>query len=116
MAKKNTTPELVRYRHGDIILDLLPEGTTLPENLTVKPDRAAAYGEITGHAHRLGGEGEVLKTSSDNEFAPLFIRAGEGAGITHEEHKRIAFPKGCILRVTKKRAYNPDGGWTAVVD
>lgn len=117
MAKKKETAstEIVRVRHGDIVIDIMPASFALPEKLEVKPGFVLVEGEATGHAHRYSGEGEVLRTGSTDPFAPLFVRSNKQGAVSHEEHKKIAFPEGSILKVTRKRQYTPEG-WRAVAD
>lgn len=75
-------------------------------------------GEVTGHVHSVATPGVQLF-----ELQPelLQLRAPEGALLRHTrgdqpaEHRDIQLPSGepCI---SYKRAYDPDNGWSKVVD
>ncbi len=88
-------------RHGDILLtriDSLPEG----EELKHDGEYVLAYGEITGHAHRLTSEGMKVVKCDGIIYMSLVIPAP----LTHEEHKTIEIPAG-IYRLNHEREYDP---------
>ena len=59
-------------------------------------------GETSGHAHRLGGEGELYRYGTGR-----YINTGKaGAEVTHEEHKTINLPGERHFRVTIQREYD----------
>jgi hypothetical protein len=99
------------YRQGDVLfcaIDKIPAGKTAKrDNGTV------AYGEVTGHSHRLAdlGAAEVLEIGDD-----LFVRVSEsglsiegdaGATFVHEEHGPITLPPG-DYRIQIQREYSPE--------
>lgn len=96
-------------RQGDVIVEVinaLPLGTTL-----IKNRKELAYGEVTGHAHRVD-VGELFETKNGE----LYLRVEKpSAKLTHEEHKTVTLNPG-IYKVTIKRQYNPDGAWENVRD
>ena|SRR3990167_1113475 len=96
------------YRHGDVQLtkvDSLPD-----EASSLGNRRELAFGEITGHAHRIN-VGELFETKDGK----LYLKATEGTKVSHEEHKTHLLEPGIYI-VGIKRQYNPDGGWSKVKD
>jgi hypothetical protein len=65
--------------------------------------RVLVEGEVTGHAHRLVGEGTLLHSASTDV---LYLECEVPAEITHEEHQTITLPAG-LYRVTRQREYTP---------
>jgi len=101
------------YRHGDVII----RETTQQIPPTAKPSRdpkdgrmILAYGEITGHAHAVTGNANLLEiptniidqTIRDVEKW-LEVREG-GAQIIHEEHATITLPPGRYA-IVRQREY-----------
>lgn len=97
------------YRQGDV---LLIQVSTIPDDAlpcSVSGDVILAYGEATGHAHRLALE-TVKPFAKGGIWSPTaerFIRAAEGATLTHEEHGAITLAPG-NYRVIQQREYHPD--------
>ncbi|MBL1178673.1 hypothetical protein [Pantanalinema sp. GBBB05] len=90
------------YRHGDVLITRiasLPIGAQPREGVTL------AYGELTGHSHRLQQPqaGQLWARGSD---LFLDVRA-VSATLVHEEHQAIELPQG-IYRVWRQREYRPD--------
>ncbi len=86
-------------RHGDVLL--IPV-TTWPETVRPKAGAVVAYGEVTGHAHRLLMDG-LLYEADDGT---VYIRAPQDTAITHEEHGTIPLPAG-LYRVAYQREWAP---------
>jgi hypothetical protein len=99
------------YRQGDVLFCAIAE---LPKGKALKrKDGAVAYGEVTGHSHRLAdaASAEVLEID-----AGLYVRVSEdgisiegtpGATFVHEEHAPITLPPGGY-RVQIQREYSPE--------
>ena len=95
-------------RHGDVQLIKV---TALPKDAVSLGDRKAlAYGEVTGHAHRID-VGEMFQTKD----GALYLKVDALASLTHEEHKTKPVKPG-IYRIQIKRQYNPETGWSNVQD
>lgn len=100
---EQTKPEApTLYRHGDVLIatvDEIPNNATRRENLTL------AYGEVTGHSHRIA-DPSTAETFSHEGL--LYLRVvGESAALVHEEHNTINLPKG-TYRVWMQREYSPE--------
>lgn len=97
------------FRQGDVLLvaiDAIPEGAA---SCKVDGDVILAYGEVTGHAHRLAPE-TVKPFAKGGIWSPTaerFIQALDGATLRHEEHAAIALPPG-VYRVVQQREYHPE--------
>lgn len=90
------------YRHGDVIInqiDALPEGAKKRGSVTL------AYGEITGHSHRIANPHSAETFEFDGQIY-LKITAPT-ALLIHEEHATIELPQG-IYRVWQQREYTPE--------
>ncbi|MCY0870621.1 MAG: hypothetical protein OWT27_08545 [Firmicutes bacterium] len=87
------------YRHGDVLIEQVEQ---LPKNAKPSKEQVLAYGEVTGHAHRMQGDFEMYADEQGN----LYFRTEMGAFVTHEEHARIDFVPG-VYKVTRQREYNP---------
>lgn len=57
-------------------------------------DNCLAYGEVTGHAHRIHGSVEFFKWQAKTYFR---VPAGEPVALKHEEHNPIVLPPGDYL-------------------
>jgi hypothetical protein len=101
-----------RYRQGDVLISQIE---TLPEGRqTQRESGVVAYGEATGHAHRVCVEegAEVLEIAlppgNSRAGRGVFVRVTAAAGvpIVHEEHGAIHLPQG-NYEVTIQREYTP---------
>ena len=89
------------WRHGDVMIASVE---TIPAGSHAKPTSVLAWGEVTGHSHRI----EDAKTAELYERdGQLFIRViANEARVVHEEHKPIALPRG-DYKVWYQREYTP---------
>jgi hypothetical protein len=92
------------YRQGDVLLveSKLPEGS---KKVKRAGDVILAYGEVTGHAHRLA-EGTV----TEHQAAGRRFITTKGANLTHEEHSTITLPRGTyevIQQVEYQKEFKP---------
>lgn len=69
-----------QIRHGDVFL--LPVPAIDPSGNRVT-EAILAYGEVTGHAHRLTGTDVHLWSVGDQTYVQV---GGSGALLSHEEH------------------------------
>jgi hypothetical protein len=102
------TPSAV-YRHGDIIIAAT---NGIPADALPLPTRVLAYGEVTGHSHRL----EDPTAAEVMEFKGVrYVRVtAESVRLVHEEHGPITLPRG-FYRFWHQREYTP-GAIRRVVD
>jgi hypothetical protein len=93
-------------RHGDIQIVKVEK---MPADVKKLNRKELAYGEVTGHAHRID-VGEIFETR-DGE---LYLKVKELSKVSHEEHKTVALGHG-IYHICTKRQYTTNG-WQKVQD
>ena len=92
-------------RQGDVLLvkiNDLPMGNAVGQ---AKDDIILAYGEVTGHAHRIKVPAKKAKLWDAN--AERFLQVMETVALTHEEHSTITIDPG-IYRVAIQTEYTPE--------
>lgn len=94
---------MIRVHQGDVFLveTVLPEGER-----TFVRNEIAAFGEITGHAHRV--KGSEIVSIGGREFLVL----KEETPMTHEEHPPVnipALPSGKGYEIRIQQEYFPEG-------
>jgi hypothetical protein len=94
----------VLFRQGDVLFRRCRTKLDL-DKLQKRANGTVAYGEVTGHAHRLADLtiAEVL-VSADGS---IHVRAPQGATFVHEEHGPITLPVG-EWDVVIQREYTPE--------
>lgn len=91
----------MKIRHGDVVIEEVNE---IPQEANfVKERKELAFGEVTGHAHRVD-VGELFETKNGQ----LYLRVKELSNLTHEEHGTVKLKPGCY-KVSIKQQYVP--GW-----
>jgi hypothetical protein len=103
----NSRPSAPLYRHGDVLIskvNILPTGAQ-PLQSEQGKTVTLAYGEVTGHSHRIRQTNDAQLWQSGSE---MFLEiTSNSATLIHEEHKAIELPRG-VYRVWKQREYRPD--------
>ncbi len=85
-------------RQGDVCLvkvDTLPPGAT---EVPVQGDVILAYGEVTGHAHRIK-QAEVPTARVFDFGAERYLQLAEKIALTHEEHSAVVLDAGIYRQV-----------------
>lgn len=102
-AVKKERP-MEQYRQGDVFIERakgpLPDGGEPVESGVL------AYGEVTGHAHRLCGKYRLLRFVNEGGALAFEVLPG-GAKLLHEEHAPIEFGPG-VYKVRHQREYSPE--------
>ena len=114
-------------RQGDVIL---VEADVSPESLVeVKAEPVLAYGEVTGHAHRLHGSCALMADGpmTADEVA-AFARTGakkpklyvvarnDSVALRHEEHAPLILKQGKVYEVRRQREWSDANEPIAVAD
>ena len=94
------------FRQGDVVLKQI---NSIPSGLKNK-DLTLAYGEITGHQHRLL-TGSVVVDTNGTQYVELSVPTQ----LVHEEHDTLELPKGCF-QVLLQREYDVVNGIRSVLD
>ena len=91
-----------QQRQGDVLLvpATLPKAATA---ITTTGDVILAYGEITGHAHRIKESAKVRVWSAGAE---RFLQVMETTALTHEEHAPITLLPG-VYKLPQQVEYSP---------
>ena len=90
------------WRHGDVFIAAIK---SLPDGIRKRPQPVLAYGELTGHSHRIADPdtAEMYEAGDGSLFLDV---TAESATVIHQEHKPIALPRG-YYRVWQQREYAP---------
>ena len=89
------------YRHGDVLITPVDQ---VPVDARPRQGLVLAYGEITGHAHRIETDARAELFEAGTQ---LFLRVlGSPARVVHEEHRVIELPPG-NYRVWRQREFDP---------
>lgn len=115
----------IAYRHGDVLLFKVDE---IPKTGSPVTTGILAYGEATGHTHRVHGNFDLFAAdvAENQEFdvygedSAMLLRVHSAATISHEEHHAIEIPAGDYV-VLIESEYEPKSesdpeGWHSVVD
>ena len=91
------------YRQGDVLLvriESLPQGAAREKN---EESVVLAYGEVTGHAHRLNASTVTMYAWEGDKL----IEVTKPTDLTHEEHSPIEIAPG-FYKVVRQREYTPE--------
>lgn len=75
-------------RQGDVLI----QPSKIPVEAKETKESVLAYGEVTGHAHRIKGDAIIFKLNPTSAVA--WIKSITGFEVEHEEHETIKFPPG----------------------
>lgn len=91
------------YRHGDVLIYKLDQELNNVNDKVIK-QLILAEGEVTGHAHRLTGDVEIIQNKPIN--GEMIFQVNDTAVLSHEEHDKIVLSQGVYLKVNQVE-YNP---------
>ena len=89
------------FQQGDVLIETFG-GEELVRTTEVR-DRILAHGEVTGHYHKIFGEGVSLWNTSDASV--MVLECPEDAILKHQEHNPVKIPVG-KYKVRKVREYD----------
>lgn len=116
--------EFKTFRQGDVYIRKI-DG--LPDGLKPKKDSAVAYGEVTGHAHTVIGDAEVMEDDKGNVFlkvnkdlCTMYHGTQEQIRrqqmdiatydfVTEDNHKPHVLTEGCY-QIVRQTEYDPYEG------
>jgi hypothetical protein len=99
----------LQVRQGDVFLEKIEDVTEaeLGDRLPRDKGRVVlAYGEATGHAHAIEGQGAILFAGKAAN-ADRFLRVLRPVSLLHEEHAKIALEPG-LYRVRRQVEWSDD--------
>jgi hypothetical protein len=95
----------MQARQGDLWFESVeqPAGKCKNHNSAV-----LAYGEVTGHAHKITSPPLSDLDMVSDEKGDIFVKS-ESAPIeaSHEEHGTVTLPPGEWFKITRQREYDP---------
>lgn len=98
--------EQIVFQQGDVVLVKID---SIPKDLVKVKTDFLQEGEVTGHYHRLHGEGFQIFAPKgvpyDNDTQRKHLRLVQPASLKHEEHNEIKLPPG-DYEVRIVREYN----------
>ena len=102
-------------RQGDVLL--VPAERVPPTGCKPAAEVILAEGEVTGHAHRLGGAAVLDWIEKGHRYVQVL---GDRPGtLRHEDHDPVAapvVPAGQTFEVIPQREWSLEGQWKKVVD
>lgn len=98
--------KMFQARQGDIFfktVDNIPQ-----KQLKKKTDNILAYGEVTGHSHKIMSPAIADMQSFVDKNGDIYVLSEhEDIKIGHDEHDTITLPKGKWICVTRQREFDP---------
>ena len=95
----------IQARQGDIYIRSVKK---LPEGLKPRNSAVLAYGEDTGHAHRITSPPmDQLEMMSDEKGDIYIMSKTEEIVAGHDEHDEITLPAGQWFCISRQREYDP---------
>lgn len=97
--------------HGDVIIEKIDELPCDFESLELEPKGVLAYGEVTGHSHKLfrmtdspiAGAAFDLRVTKDGV---RLLKVVEPIEVRHQEHDPRVIPPG-VYKIRIQREYDP---------
>lgn len=84
-----TETKIKVFRQGDVVLIQ----SEMPPNAKAdNKEKVLAYGEVTGHAHRISDQGIIFQHPATKRRFLRIITGG--LSVTHEEHEDLNLPEG----------------------
>ncbi len=90
-------------RQGDVFLRRVDQ---LPAKVKKLNTNVIAYGEVTGHAHKVEVDAGGGVTLVEDEQGNMFVCVKGNASMVHDEHGQINLTEG-VYGVTIQREYDP---------
>jgi hypothetical protein len=98
---------IMQARQGDIFFKTVSKDN-LPSKLKKKTDNILAYGEVTGHSHKIMSPSISEMESFVDEKGDIYVLSpNEDIRIGHDEHDVITLPKNEWICVSRQREYDP---------
>lgn len=101
-------------RQGDVFLRRIEAVPAAAQPVKREGDVILAYGEVTGHAHRIVAPLEAVDVLQEAERR-IILNVRQQVTVTHEEHKSIVLPPG-LYESYVQREYDPLEAERRVVD
>lgn len=112
-ARERDTNMIGQIRQGDVLL--VPVEVAPPDGATPHDEAVLAWGEVTGHAHRLSG---AVLDWTDGERRYVRVLNAPGS-LRHEDHDpapAAVVAPGQTYEVVHQREWDLSGQWKKVID
>ncbi len=94
----------MQARQGDIFFKTVKD---IPNNMKKKTDNILAYGEVTGHSHKIMSPSISEMQSFVDEKGDIYVLSEhEDIKIGHDEHDVITLPKNEWICVSRQREFD----------
>jgi len=95
----------MQARQGDIFFKSVKE---IPSKTKPHKTNILAYGEVTGHSHKISSPSISEMESVVDEKGDIYVRSLKcDVIITHDEHNSITLPMGEWICVSRQKEYDP---------
>ena len=98
------TNKPLQYRQGDIWFEQISDFASRTNGLKAYGSPILAYGEVTGHCHKVNTSMDGVQMFVDKE-GDIFMQSGTDVAIDHDEHGTITLPPG-EYRISRQREYD----------
>jgi hypothetical protein len=96
---------MLQARQGDIFFKTV---SSIPERTKKHTSNILAYGEVTGHSHKIISPSISEMDSVVDEKGDIYVRSMHSQiTIGHDEHDQIILPQGEWICVSRQREYDP---------
>jgi hypothetical protein len=98
---------LFQARQGDIFFRTVSQDK-LPKNLKKRDSNILAYGEVTGHSHKIMSPSIAEMESYVDTNGDIYVLSPtEDIRIGHDEHNVVVLPANEWVCVSRQREYDP---------
>lgn len=98
---------MFQARQGDIFFKVVAD-FQLADKHKKKNDNVLAYGEVTGHSHKIMSPAIADMQSYVDTNGDIYVLSEhEDIKIGHDEHDTITLPKGKWICVSRQKEYDP---------
>jgi hypothetical protein len=95
----------MQARQGDIFFKTVAQ---VPSSTKPYGSNILAYGEVTGHSHKISSPSISEMESVVDENGDIYVRSAKcDVTITHDEHNSITLPMGEWICVSRQREFDP---------
>lgn len=94
----------MQARQGDIFF-MIVDG--VPKNSKKHPSNILAYGEVTGHSHKIISPSISEMESFVDKKGDIYVRSASEITVGHDEHNCVFLPSNEWICITRQREYDP---------
>ena len=94
----------MQARQGDIFFKSVNE---VPTKTKKYDSNILAYGEVTGHSHKIISPNISDMESVVDEKGDIYVRSTSEITVGHDEHDCITLPKNEWICISRQREYDP---------